>query len=130
MHKRFLENRILDLLRIYIKLLDAENQQINLSEDEKNEFNELWRSIIEDLMWEPGKLIYIKDSEKINAYKTMIDIIWKTHDSEEIFDELQSGGYSGLMLDIVENYVDSNKTILRDTVFILKMINCFVILSF
>jgi hypothetical protein len=111
MNNSSLEQRILDLLHLYIKLLESDTQGIVLAESDKNKFDELWRSIVEDLMWEPGKLIYVKNHSKTQAYKTMIDIIWKTHDSDEIFDELSSGGYSGLMVDIVSNYIDKAKVV-------------------
>lgn len=106
-----LSDRILNLINLFRDSIDIENLKINIPSDKEDEFNKLWSSIIEDLMWEPGKLIYVSDPSELTAYKTIIDLMWRTLDTEDMFDELTSGGYGGLMVDIVGNYIDRAKYI-------------------
>lgn len=104
-----LSERILKLLHTFRDGYDFENKSFNLKENQASEFNLLWKSIVEDLMWSPGTLIHIADEAKRKAAKILIDLIWKIQDAEEIFDEMTSGGYSGLMVNIVGDYIDRAK---------------------
>lgn len=111
MKKSSLSDRLLYLIQLFRESINDSNGAVDIPNNKKVKFNQLWNSIIEDLMWEPGKLIYINDPEKISAYETVIDIMWHTLDTEEMFNDLTSGGYSGLLVDIVGNYIDRAKVI-------------------
>jgi len=104
-----LPERILSLLQIFRAAYDFENNSFNLNERQTTEFNSLWKSIVEDLMWSPGTLIYIADETERKAAQVIIDLIWKTEDIDEIFDEMTSGGYSGLLVNIIGDYIDRAK---------------------
>jgi hypothetical protein len=104
-----LPDRILRLLQIFRDGYNFENKSFNLNEDQKIEFNSLWKSIVEDLMWSPGTLIHIEDETERKAAQIIIDLIWKTKDVDEIFDEMTSGGYSGLLVNIIGDYIDRAK---------------------
>jgi uncharacterized protein YutE (UPF0331/DUF86 family) len=111
MNKSSLSDRIFNLIQLFRDSIDINDGNVNIPINKKDQFNELWNSIIEDLMWEPGKLIYINDPNELTSYETIIDIMWHTLDTEEMFNELTSGGYKGLMVDIVDNYIDRAKVI-------------------
>jgi hypothetical protein len=102
-------NRVLRLLDIFRDKFDFESNIFNLTDVEEKEFNSLWKSIVEDLMWFPGTLIYIPNEAERKAAKIFIDIIWKNEDTDDIFEEMTSGGYSGLLVDIICNYIDRAK---------------------
>jgi hypothetical protein len=104
-----LPERILNLLQIFRDGYNFENRSFNLNENQTSEFDSLWKSIVEDLMWSPGTLIHIADETKRKAAKVLIDLIWKTQDTDEIFDEMTSGGYSGLLVNLVGDYIDRAK---------------------
>ena len=107
-------NRVLRLLDIFRDKFDFENHIFNLTDAEEKEFNSLWKSIVEDLMWSPGTLIYIPDEAERKAAKVFIDMIWKAADADDIFDEMTGGGYSGLLVNIIGDYIDRAK-ILKPT---------------
>lgn len=106
--------RVLRLLQIFREKFDFENKVLDMDEDETNEFGSLYESIVEDLMWSPGTLIYIADESERRAAQTLIDMIWKTQDTDEIFEEMTSGGYAGLLVNIVGDYIERAK-MLRPT---------------
>ncbi|MBN1517043.1 DUF4145 domain-containing protein [Candidatus Sumerlaeota bacterium] len=110
-----LPDRILKLLQIFRVVYDFDNKSFNLKEDQASEFGTLWRSIVNDLIWSPGTLIYIPDETERKSAKRLIDLIWEIQDAEEIFDQMASGGYSGLMVSIVGDYIDRAK-MLKPTV--------------
>jgi len=104
-----LPERILRLLQMFRDGYDFENKSLNLNDNQRNEFNTLWKSIVENLMWSPGTLIHIADETERKAAQVLIDMIWKTQDTDEIFDEMTSGGYSGLLVNIIGDYIDRAK---------------------
>lgn len=106
-----LPERILSLLQIFRAGYDFENKSFNLNVRQKTEFNSLWKSIVEDFMWSPGTLIYIADEAERNSAQVIVDLIWETEDVDEIFDEMTSGGYSGLLVNIIGDYIDRAKKI-------------------
>lgn len=65
-------------------------------------------------MWSPGTLIYFPDETERKAAQAMINMSWRTMKTDEIFDEMTSGGYSGLLVNIIGDYIDRAK-MLRPT---------------
>src|SRR6266487_5813144 len=86
------------LLEICRDKFDFESNIFNMTDAEEKEFNSLWKSIVEGLMWSPGTLIYIPNEAERKAAKVFIDVIWKNEDTDDIFDEITGGGYSGLLV--------------------------------
>ena len=107
-------NRVLRLLEICRDKFDFESNIFNMTDAEEKEFNSLWKSIVEGLMWSPGTLIYIPNEAERKAAKVFIDVIWKNEDTDDIFDEITGGGYSGLLVNIIGDYIDRAK-ILKPT---------------
>lgn len=107
-------NRILRLVEIFRETFDLETKTFNMNSDQEKEFNSLWESVVEELVWSPGTLIYISDKTERKAAQTIIHMIWETMESNEIFDEITSGGYSGLLVNIIGDYIDRAK-MLRPT---------------
>ena len=93
-----LSERISRLLQIFRDGYDFENESFKLNENQTSEFNSLWKSIVEDLMWSPGTLIHIANETERKAAQVLIDLIWKIQDTDEIFNKMTSGGYSGLIV--------------------------------
>ncbi|MDZ7370261.1 MAG: DUF4145 domain-containing protein [candidate division KSB1 bacterium] len=110
-----LPERILKLIQLIRDTYDFENNCMNMDENQSDEFESLWGSIVEDLMWAPGTLIYIEDENERKVTQSIINWIWDTTDSEEIFDEITGGGYSGLLVNIIGDYIDRAKK-LRPTI--------------
>jgi hypothetical protein len=106
-----LPERILSLLQIFRDGYNSKNNSFNLNETQTTELNYLWKSIVEDLMWSPGTLIYIADETERKTAQVIIDMIWKNEDIDGIFDEMTSGGYSGLLVNIIGDYIDRAKKI-------------------
>ena len=52
-------NRILRLVEIFRETFDLETKTFNMNSDQEKEFNSLWESVVEELVWSPGTLIYI-----------------------------------------------------------------------
>ena len=104
-----LQQRILKLVDIFRNLINPENLDFNVPENMKEEFENLWESIEEDLMWYPGTLIYLKDKSELKTAQVVIDAIWSGLDRDEIFDEMTGGGYAGLLVDIIGDYADRVK---------------------
>ena len=104
-----LQERILKLVEIFRKSIDPKNLDFKVPENMKQEFENLWESIVEELVWYPGTLIYLKNKSELKVAQTIIDIIWSRLDKDEIFDEMMSGGYAGLLIDIIGDYADRVK---------------------
>lgn len=76
-----------------------------------DEVTEYAKEIAEHLMWHPGTLVYFEDRELINDAKNAIDELWKTLSYDDLSEEMFSGGFSGLMVNIVGDYIERVKMI-------------------
>jgi len=76
-----------------------------------DEVGEYAQEITEHLMWHPGSLVYFEDTELMTDAKIAIDELWKTLSYDELSDEMFSGGFSGLMVNIVGDYIERVKMI-------------------
>ncbi len=91
-----LHDRLIRLLQIYRKSIHRKSSNkdgitFRVPEDLKEEFNNLYRSIEEELLVNPGILIYIENKDDLNAIKIMIDLIWGALDYEELLEEATFG---------------------------------------
>jgi hypothetical protein len=75
------------------------------------EVGEYAQEIAEHLMWHPGSLVYFEDSELMTDAKIAIHELWKNLSYDELSDEMFSGGFSGLMVNIVGDYIERVKMI-------------------
>ena len=76
-----------------------------------DEVGDYAKEIAEHIMWHPGELLYFEDSEVMSDAKVAIDDLWKNMSYDELSGEMFSGGFSGLMVDIVGDYIDRVKMI-------------------
>jgi hypothetical protein len=80
-----------------------------MNETQTKEFNSLCESIVEELIWDPGSLIYIPDRSELKAAQVMIDMLWNSLEPDEIYYEMVRGGYSSILANIVNDYADRAK---------------------
>lgn len=71
-----------------------------------DEVSEYAKEIAEHLMWYPGDLLYFEDFELLSDAKVAIDELWQDVTVYELFDELHSSGFSGLLVNMTGNYID------------------------
>lgn len=76
-----------------------------------DEVSKYAQEIAEHLIWHPGTLVYFEDSELMTDARIAIDDLWKTLTYDELSDEMFSGGFSGLMVNIVGDYIERVKMI-------------------
>jgi hypothetical protein len=65
--------------------------------------------IIERLVWEPGKLLYFEDAALIDSARKAVKDLWDSLPSSELWDEISSGGYKGILVNIISDYIDRAK---------------------
>lgn len=73
--------------------------------------SEYAKEIVEHLMWHPGTLVYFEDIDLMNDAKEVITELYRNMSSNELWHETFSGGYSGLLVDIIGDYIDRVKEI-------------------
>ena len=76
-----------------------------------DEVSEYAQGIAEHLMWHPGTLVHFEDTELMNEAKNAIEELWKSLNYDKLSDEMFSGGFSGLMVNIVGDYIERVKMI-------------------
>lgn len=93
-------DRLSNLFADYV----IEPNTFTLYPEKKTETEELMIQITDFLVENPGKLFFHEDSESLKRYETVVDLLWNTFDSDEIFDKLHDSGYSGLLSDMMLSY--------------------------
>jgi len=73
--------------------------------------SEYAKEIVEHLMWHPGTLVYFEDLDLMNDAKEVIVELYRNMSSNELWHETFSGGYSGLLVNIIGDYIDRVKEI-------------------
>lgn len=76
-----------------------------------DEVSEYAKEIVKHLMWHPGDFLYFEDSELMSDAIVAIDDLWENISYDELSDEIFSGGFSGLMVNIVGDYIERVKMI-------------------
>ena len=104
-----LASKILELINIFRKSFNSEKGTLEIPMELKSKFSSLHESILNDLVWSPGTPIYLNDPSELKAFQTAIDVIWENVDSKLLFEEMTSGGYSGLLVSIIGDYTDRVK---------------------
>lgn len=107
--KRRVEEIIKDLINIYKEYKSkAPSEPIFRYSDKAKEY--AWE-IVEYIVWHPGTLIYFEDSHLMDEAKNIITELWESIDYDELSDEMFSGGFSGLMVNIIGDYIERAKKI-------------------
>ena len=106
-----LQNKILKLAKIYVDLSKKSDssQKFSFSDEDIDKFNKIYEEILSNLLNKPGMLLFFEDPNDQKIAKIVIDIIYENIDSDEIFDEMTGGGFSGLLVNILSDYIDRAK---------------------
>ncbi len=64
------------------------------------------KEIVEHLMWKPGTLICFEDTDLMRDATSAIDSLYEDMNYKELSDEMFSGGYGGLLVNIIGDYID------------------------
>ncbi len=104
-----LATHIMEMVKIFQKSINVEKGTLDIPEDLKEKFNSLYKSIFDELLWYPGTLIYMENPNELRAAQATMDLIWETVDADDIFDEMLSGGYGGLLANVMGDYADRIK---------------------
>lgn len=97
--------RLVDLHKKY----KAENVTANSFVEYSEEAEGLAYEIVERLIWEPGKLLYFEDTALINDARKAVKDLWDSLPSNELWQEISSGGYKGILVNIISDYIDRAK---------------------
>lgn len=76
-------------------------EMFDVSQDKKEETDKLIADIVDYLVWFPGALFFDGNHARLKRNEAVIEFLWIIVDSDEIFDELLSGGYSGLLANML-----------------------------
>jgi len=104
-----MEDKLLRHIELLVKLYQSVIDKSSLSEEESEEFNRLCREIFEELVRNPGGIIYIESKEKKDVYKFAIERLFEIYSGEQIRDEILSGGYGGIVFDELDKYAERAK---------------------
>jgi hypothetical protein len=97
--------RLVDLHKKYKTENITANSFVGYSEEAEG----LAYEIIERLIWEPGKLLYFDDTALIVATKNAVKDLWDSLPSNELWEEISSGGFKGILVNIINDYIDRAK---------------------
>jgi hypothetical protein len=87
----------------------TEGQALMLSTSKMEEALNLHHQIVEQLIWTPGALIYIEDKKTLQRSKAVMNFVWDSLDPDEIFSDVTAGEYSGLLVNVIGDYIDRAK---------------------
>lgn len=87
----------------------SDTDVFNVSPDKKEETEKLIEDIVDYLVWFPGALFFDENHDRHKRNEAVIELLWKIVDSDEIFDELLSGGYSGLLANMLGDFSERVK---------------------
>ena len=66
-------------------------------------------SIVEELLWSPGKTIYLADESERKAAQVLTELIWRIQEPDELFDEMIGGTHTSLLVAVMQDYVERAK---------------------
>ena len=104
-----MEDNLLKYIDLLMKLYQSVIDKSKLADGESEEFNRVCGEIFEELIRNPGRIIYIESKEKKEAYKFAIERLFEIYSGEQIWDEILSGGYSGVIFDELDKYAERAK---------------------
>lgn len=103
MNQENILNKI-DRLSYLFADLAIEPNTFSLYPDKKAETEELMTEITDFMVENPGKLFFHEDSERLKKYEIVVDVLWETFNSDQIFDKLHDSGYSSLLSDMMLSF--------------------------
>src|SRR5690606_8045871 len=99
-----------DQIRRLIEIHTSVSQLGGISEGHLSTFEPelkgLKEWIIEDLVLRPGLMVYLEDPIELRQAREAVDTLWDTTSSDEIWDEIMSGGFGGLLAEVMGNFSD------------------------
>jgi hypothetical protein len=101
-----MEDKLLRYIELLLNLYQSIIDKSSLTREESKEFNRLCREIFEELIRNPGGIIYIKSKAKKEAYKLAIERLFESYSGEQISEEILSGGYGGVIFDELDKYAE------------------------
>ncbi len=107
----YLEKNIKKLLDLYRKIKNNGGISQEIFDEYLEDLQEIKYEIIDILMWSPGSLIHTNNIFDLNEAEEAISKIWDEVDTDQHFDEITSGGYGGLLVNIIGDYIDRAKLI-------------------
>lgn len=107
-----MEDKLLRYIELLLILYQSVIDKSSLQGKESEEFNRLCREIFEELIRNPGGIVYIKAKEKKDAYKFAIERLFEIYSGEQIWNEILSGGYSGIVFDELDKYAERAKELI------------------
>jgi len=107
-----MEDKLLRYIELLLKLYQSVIDKSSLQGKESEEFNRLCREIFEELIRNPGGIIYIETKEKKDVYKLGVERLLEIYSKEQILDEILSGGYDGIVFDGVDKYAERAKELI------------------
>lgn len=99
-----METKLLEFIERLVKLLKTNDNISRISEDTAKVFNKLAEDLIEILVWRPGGIFKINSKENIDKFRIAVDLLLQGQSWEDLYNELISGGYGGLMLEEMDLY--------------------------
>ncbi len=97
--------RLVDLHSEYKRNTLTADSFIKYSQEAEN----ITYEIVNNLIWNPGGLIFIEDTDLINDALTVVNEIWRSTSLDELWEEISAGGYRGLMVNILSDYIERAK---------------------
>mgnify|MGYP000344973015 CR=1 FL=1 len=107
-----MEDKLLRHIELLIKLYQSVIDKYSLSKEESEEFNSLCDEIFEELIRNPGGIIYIGTKERKEGYKRVVEGLFEIYSGEHICDEILSGGYGGIVFDELDKYSERAKKLI------------------
>ncbi|MEK0337105.1 MAG: DUF4145 domain-containing protein [Nitrosopumilus sp.] len=97
--------RLVDLHKKYKTENTTANSFVGYSEEAEG----LAYEIIEKLIWEPGKLLYFEDTALISDARNAVKDLWDSLPADELWEEISTGGFKGILVNIISDYIDRAK---------------------
>jgi hypothetical protein len=100
----------------FLKAID----ELGYEEEYKDENNvenmlnivNLYKEIFEDFVWNPGRVIWAESSEEAENVRNVLSKFWSSlAEEEKIFEEMLSGGFSGIVANYMGDYVERLKLV-------------------
>lgn len=109
--KNSMQQKIINFADLYLKYLKDATGKEKMTVDDKTSLEELYEDILSDLLQSPGTLIYFENNAEKELAQLVVDLLYNNLNTDEMFEKLTGGGYKGLLVNIVADYIDRAKII-------------------
>jgi len=100
-------DKIDEYIKYLVKIISNQEDRIPVSTNDEEKFNKLVDELMELLLYDPTKLVLVRNKDNIDIYKKVIKKIWELYTDEEIFDNLRAGEYHGMLVDQISEFIES-----------------------